>query len=159
MLDLRQFLIFTFRILAANPCRQSCLLYTSTLQGFLQEVAEFDFDRGDPFLLHKKLTELGFDFDVPRLVMLVDLYHFGEVTDRIKKQASGSLAEEAEMRIPVSYTHLHFHEDRRNIVEVEHEGIRQHHAAPKSVGYAGIYGEDVGHAVGVELSLIHITVS
>jgi len=31
--------------------------------------------------------------------MLVDLYHFGEVTDRIKKQSSGGLMEEAEMRI------------------------------------------------------------
>lgn len=78
---------------------QTTFLKERTLQGLLQEVAEFDFDRGDPFLLHKKLTELGFDFDIPRLVMLVDLYHFGEVTDRIKKQASGSLAEEAEMRI------------------------------------------------------------
>ncbi|NMD18376.1 MAG: hypothetical protein GYA82_07355, partial [Synergistaceae bacterium] len=78
---------------------QSAFIKERTLQSLLQEVAEFDFGRSDPFLLKKKMTELGFDLEVPRLVMLVDLYHFGEVTDRIKKQSSGGLMEEAEMRI------------------------------------------------------------
>lgn len=78
---------------------QSAFIKERTLQSLLQEVAEFDFDRSDPFLLKKKMTEVGFDLEVPRLVMLVDLYHFGEVTDRIKKQSPGGLMEEAEMRI------------------------------------------------------------
>ncbi len=78
---------------------QSLFLRERTLQSLIQEVAEFDFDKDNPFLLQRRVSELGFNLETPHLVMLVDLYHFGETTDKIKRQASGSMMEEAEIRI------------------------------------------------------------
>jgi len=40
-------------------------------------VAEFDFEKDNPFLLQRRVSELGFNLETPHLVMLVDLYHFG----------------------------------------------------------------------------------
>lgn len=78
---------------------QSLFLRERTLQSLIQEVAEFDFEKDNPFLLQRRVSELGFNLETPHLVMLVDLYHFGETNDMIKSQTFGTLMDEAEMRI------------------------------------------------------------
>jgi carbohydrate diacid regulator len=73
-------------LLREEIINKSSLLREKALQGLVQEIANFDSIHSDEMLLLTRGRELGYDLKSCRIVTVIDLFHFNDITSEIHQQ-------------------------------------------------------------------------